>query len=80
MNFTAGFDPDPDAVDTHSPIVPSPMGQQDISTMIIGIPQMLIVGMLNLAAFWFNNRGLLRSGVKRVEDRIDRIESLIIRS
>jgi hypothetical protein len=69
INWTSGYDPDPNAVDTHSPIAPSPLGQQDISTMVTGMPQMLVVGILNLAAFWFNNRG----SVGLVPENIERL-------
>jgi hypothetical protein len=57
VDFTAGYDVTPDAVDTHSPQVASPLYQQDLSTFVTGIPQMLVVGILNLVAFWFNSRG-----------------------
>lgn len=60
VNFTAGYDPNPNAIDTHyvdSPPVSSPPDQQPVSTIVTGIPQMMILGILNLVAFWFNNRG-----------------------
>jgi len=59
INFTAGYDPDPTAVDTHvigSPPL-SPPGQQVTSTIVSGIPQKLRLAILNLVAFWFQNRG-----------------------
>jgi hypothetical protein len=60
----AGYDPDPTAIDTHtiassSPPTdpPTPPGQQPTSTIVTGVPQMIILGILNLVSFWFNNRG-----------------------
>ena len=68
IDFTSGYDADPQAVDIHSPLS-SPPGQQEGSLMATGIPQMLIVGMLNLIAFWFNNRG----SVGLVPENIERL-------
>jgi len=54
--FTAGYDPNPAAAtDTH---VTSPPGsQQPDSTIVTAIPHMHILGILNLVAYWYNNRG-----------------------
>ena len=68
IDFTSGYDADPQAVDIHSPLS-SPPGQQEVSLMATGIPQMLVVGMLNLIAFWFNNRG----SVGLVPENIERL-------
>jgi hypothetical protein len=56
INFTVGYDPNPAATDTHD-VEASPPNQQPVSTIVTGIPQMIILGILNLVAFWFNNRG-----------------------
>lgn len=56
INFTAGYDPNPAAIDSHA-VVASPPNQQPNSTIVTGIPQMIIMAILNLVAFWFNNRG-----------------------
>jgi hypothetical protein len=56
IDFVAGYDPDPTAVDTHT-VLASPPGQQPDSTIVTGIPQMMVLGILNLAAYWWNNRG-----------------------
>lgn len=56
INYTAGYDPNPAAVDTHV-IVASPPFQQPSSTIVTGIPQMLIFGILNLVYYWFTNLG-----------------------
>jgi hypothetical protein len=59
IDFTAGYDPYPAAVDTHSigSPPPNPANQQISSTIVSGIPEMIIVGIMNLVAYWFNNRG-----------------------
>ena len=59
IDFTAGFDPDPMAVASHSigSPLPNPANQQTSSTIVSGVPQMIIVGILNLVAYWYNNRG-----------------------
>ena len=68
INFMAGYDPDPSATSTHA--VPSvPPNQQPVSTIVTGVPQMIILGVLNLVAFWFNNRG----SVGLVPENIERI-------
>ena len=56
IDFVAGYDPDPTVVDVHT-VVASPPNQQPDSTIVSGIPQMAILGILNLVAYWFNNRG-----------------------
>lgn len=56
IDFTAGYDPDPAAIDTHD-VAASPPNQQPTSTIVTGIPQKLILGILNLVAYWYNNRG-----------------------
>lgn len=58
IDFTAGYDPDPTAVDTHTLSPPSsPPNQQLSSTIVTGVPQSIVLAILNLVAFWFNNRG-----------------------
>lgn len=56
IQFTAGYDSNPTKVDTHT-VVASPPNQQAASTLVMGIPQMIILGIMNLVAYWFNNRG-----------------------
>jgi hypothetical protein len=68
INFTAGYDPDPTAVDTHN-VVASPPSQQPSVTIVTGVPQVILLGMLNLIAFWFNNRG----SAGQVPDNIEKI-------
>lgn len=58
IDFTAGYDPNPSATDTHT-VTSSPPNQQPLSKIVTGIPQKLILGILNLAAYWYNNRGQL---------------------
>jgi hypothetical protein len=68
INFTSGYDPAPATVDTHT-VAANPPNQQASSVMVTGIPQMLVIGLLNLIAFWFNNRG----SVGLVPENIERI-------
>ena len=56
IDFTAGYDPDPSAVDTHD-VTSTPPNQQPESTIVTGIPQRIVLGILNLVTFWYNNRG-----------------------
>jgi hypothetical protein len=58
IDFTAGYDPDPTAVDQHvvSPIVTNPAQQPD-NKIVSGVPQMIILGIYNLIAYWYTNRG-----------------------
>lgn len=59
ITFTAGYDPDPTAVRTiglPSP-PPNPPNQQTEYTIVSGIPQKFIDGILNLVAHKYNNRG-----------------------
>jgi hypothetical protein len=68
INFTAGYDPDPTAIDTHT-IASVPPNQQVTSTIVSGIPQMLNLAILNLVGFWFENRGavgLVPSNIERM--------------
>jgi uncharacterized phiE125 gp8 family phage protein len=53
IDFTAGYDPDPTAVDTQAA---GASGQQPASTIVTGVPQWAVLGILNLAAYWWNNR------------------------
>lgn len=70
IQFTAGYDADPQKVDAHSPAVsPSSPGQQPDSTIVTGVPQLIVLGILNLVAYWWNNRGQAGS----VPDNIRRI-------
>lgn len=58
IDFTAGYDSDATAVDSHLVSPPSSEpGQQPDSTIVSGVPQMMVLGILNLVAFWWNNRG-----------------------
>jgi hypothetical protein len=68
INFTVGFDPNPNTVDTHN-VAASPPNQQPSSTIVTGVTQMTILGILNLVAFWFNNRG----SAGQVPEGIDQI-------
>jgi hypothetical protein len=68
IDFTAGYDPDPSAVDVHA-VVASPPSQQPGSTMVTGVPAWAVLGILNLAAYWWNNRGAAGT----VPDNIERI-------
>ena len=70
IDFTAGYDPDPTAVDVYSPALsPDTPGQQPSSTIVTGVPARIILGIFNLVAYWWNNRG--QAGV--VPDNIRRI-------
>jgi len=69
IDYVAGYDPDPSAIDVHSPPISSPPMQQPDSTIVSGVPQMIILGILNLVAWWFNNRG----AVGEVPDNIAQI-------
>ena len=72
INYTAGYDPDPKKIVIHGASGHPPitlMNQQPDSTIVSGVPQMIILGILNLVAFWFNNRG----SVGLVPDNIERI-------
>lgn len=56
IDFTAGYDPDPTAVDVHSPAVSTDApGQQPVSTIMIGVPQKIVELIRALAAHWFRN-------------------------
>jgi hypothetical protein len=57
INFTAGYDPDPTKIDTHEVITTPPSFQQNSSTIVSGIPRTLKLAILNLVAFWYENRG-----------------------
>lgn len=57
IDFTAGYDADPAAVDTQSPLE---FGQP-ASTVVTGRPSWVVDGILNLVMFWWNNRGQGRS-------------------
>jgi hypothetical protein len=56
INFTAGYDPNPSAITTDD-VEASPPFQQPVSTFVSGVPQMIRMGILNLVAYWFQNRG-----------------------
>lgn len=59
INFTAGYDPSPTATDSHIVTAPNPPDQQTSSTIVSGVPQLIRLGILNLVAYWFQNRGVL---------------------
>lgn len=69
VDFTAGYDPDPNAIDTHT-IAASPPNQQPSSTLAIGIPSDLLLAICNLVMHWFNNAGCsdVPDGVKALLD------------
>jgi len=54
ITFTAGYATDPTAVDSHTS---TGSNQQPNSTIVSGIPQLIRLGILNLVAYWFQNRG-----------------------
>lgn len=54
--YTAGYDPNPSAVYTHTVAVSPPM-QQPTTTIVTGCPQQIIMAIMNLVAHWYNNRG-----------------------
>jgi hypothetical protein len=56
--YTAGYDPDPTAVATHT-VVASPPNQQPSSTIVSGVPGLILLGILNLVAYWWQNRGAM---------------------
>lgn len=55
ITFTAGYDFDPTAVDTHTS---TGSNQQPSSAIVSGVPQLIRLGILNLVAYWFQNRGV----------------------
>jgi hypothetical protein len=65
IDFTAGYDPDPTKVDVHSPSVSG--GQQPVSQMVTGVPQLIVLSILNLMSYWFNNRGQAGSVPEEIE-------------
>lgn len=56
IDFTAGYDPDPAATDDHT-VTANPPNQQPDSKIVSGVPQFIILAILNLVSFWWNNRG-----------------------
>ena len=56
--YTAGYDPNQAAIDTHT-IAASPPFQQPSSTLVTGVPAKVLLASLNLISYWFNNRGAL---------------------
>lgn len=68
IDYTAGYDPDPSVVDKHE-VTADPPSQQPDSTIVSGVPQGIILGILNLVAYWYNYRG--ETG--RTPDNIERI-------
>lgn len=58
INFTAGYDSNPAAVDTHNVVGINPPNQQTTSTLVTGVPQVIRMAVLNLVAHWFQNRGV----------------------
>lgn len=60
INYTAGYDADQSAIDVHN-VLASPPGQQPVSTIVTGIPSKILLALLNLVSYWFNNRGALGS-------------------
>lgn len=55
IDYTAGYDPDPTAVDTHNVTVEPPQQQPD-SIMVTGIPQTLIRLIMKCVHHWYDNR------------------------
>lgn len=56
INFTAGYDPNATATDTHN-VSGSPPDQQPTSTIVTGVPQSIRTAILMLVAYWYENRG-----------------------
>ena len=56
INFTAGYDSEETEPDKHH-VAASPPNQQPDSVIITAVPQSIIMAILHLVAYWFNNRG-----------------------
>ncbi len=54
ITFTAGYTADPAATDSHTS---TGTNQQTTSKIVSGVPQLIRMGILNLVAYWFQNRG-----------------------
>ncbi|MCU1326658.1 MAG: hypothetical protein JWN34_2028 [Bryobacterales bacterium] len=67
--FTAGYDPDPTVVST-STIAGSTPSQQPVSTVVTGIPATLAVAIMQLANFWYENRGIEGQVPKHIEQAL----------
>ncbi len=73
IKITAGFDPDPTATKTYtlpSP-PPSPANQQTSYTLVVGVPGWAVLGILNLVAYYYQQRGV--TGAEKDMERIERI-------
>ena len=55
IDFTAGYDPNPTMVDTHT-VTATPPAQQPDSIVVTGIPQSLRIAMKMLLGHWYDNR------------------------
>jgi hypothetical protein len=58
LDFTAGYDADTHATDTYT-VTHTPPDQQLGSTVVTGCPEILRLGIKNLVAYWYNNRGVM---------------------
>ena len=67
INFTAGYDPDPTAIDTHTF---TGAGQQPTSKIVTGIPQTIIVAIKQLANYWYENRGMSGTVPAQIEQAL----------
>jgi len=69
ITFTAGYDPDPAAVDEHALGSPPPdnPGQQPDSTLHVGVPATIQVAILQLVAHWWKNRQAVMESGKLTE-------------
>lgn len=54
ITFTAGYASNPSATDSHAS---TGSNQQPTSAIVSGVPQLIRLGILNLVAYWFQNRG-----------------------
>jgi hypothetical protein len=69
INFTAGYDVDPAAVD-EATIAANPPSQQPVSNIVSGIPATLLVAIRQLANFWYENRGTEGQIPKQIEQAL----------
>jgi hypothetical protein len=75
--FTAGYDPNATMAsppNTYN-VLASPPNQQPSSTITLYPPNMILLGIMNLVTFWFNNRG--NPGLTN-PTLLDRIEQMFL--
>lgn len=76
IDFTAGYDPNPAATDTHTVTANPPMQQPD-SVIVTGIPQSLRAAMLLLIGHWYDNRwAVSKDNLKEVPMAVNSLLSL----